>query len=164
MIILMGVSGCGKTTVGKLLASCTNLPFLDADDLHPRENIRKMSEGLPLDDGDRAPWLDALKIELEKMKNRKGGIVACSALKADYREILRAGAGYDAQFVFLKGSRNLIHRRLKQRQGHYMKENQLEGQFRDLEEPEDALILSIEALPEEICRRILKKTGLDRKY
>ena len=156
MILLMGVSGCGKTTVGKRLASAMNLPFLDADDLHPPENILKMKTGIPLNDKDRGPWLHALKSKLEEMRENGGGIMACSALKADYRKILREGAGRDAHFVFLKGSQDLIRKRLKQRQGHYMKQDLLDSQFRDLEEPEDALILSIEEPPETLCRRILE--------
>ena len=159
IIILMGVSGCGKTTVGKLLSSVMHLPFVDADDLHPPENVLKMSQGIPLDDNDRVPWLHILKDRLGEMRMKRGGIVACSALKADYRKILRAGAGPDAQIVFLKGSHDLLLKRLKQRQGHYMKEGLLDSQFRDLEEPEDALILSIEASPEAICRQILENIG-----
>ena len=93
------------------------------------------------------------------MREKGGGIVACSALKADYRKILREGAGRDAHFVFLKGSQDLIRKRLEQRQGHYMKQDLLDSQFRDLEEPEDALILSIEEPPETICRRILASMG-----
>ena len=155
IIILMGVSGSGKTTVGKRLASLTNLPFLDADDLHPPENVLKMTQGIPLDDGDRTPWLQILKIELEVMKDEKGGILACSALKTDYRKILRAGAGPDVQFVFLKGPRDLLLNRLKQRQGHYMKEGLLDSQLRDLEEPKNALILNIEVPPKTICTQIL---------
>ena len=155
MILLMGVSGCGKTTVGKRLASAMNLPFLDADDFHSPENILKMKRGIPLDDRDRGPWLHVLKRKLEELRENGGGIMACSALKADYRRILREGAGPDAHFVFLKGSRDLILKRLKQRQGHYMKQDLLDSQFRDLEEPEDALILSIEEPPEILCSRIL---------
>ncbi len=160
----MGVSGCGKTTVGKLLASAVNLPFLDADDLHPPENILKMKRGIPLNDKDRSPWLHALKSELEEMKKKGGGIVACSALKADYRKILREGAGPDAHFVFLKGSQDLIRKRLEERKDHYMKQDLLESQFRDLEEPEDALILSIEEPPETLCRRIPASIGTDRTW
>ncbi len=163
IILLVGVSGCGKTTVGKQLASAMNLPFLDADDLHPPENILKMKAGIPLNDKDRGPWLHALKIELEEMRKKGGGIVACSALKADYRQILREGAGRDAHFVFLKGSRDLIRKRLEHRQGHYMKQDLLDSQFRDLEEPKDALILSIEEPPEILCRRILASIGTERK-
>ncbi len=155
IIILMGVSGCGKSTVGKRLASILRLPFLDADDLHPPDNIRKMTNGIPLDDRDREPWLQVLKSRLEEMKNQNGGILACSALKAAYRKVLYAGAGPNAKFIFLKGSRDVIRKRLTQRADHFMKEALLDSQFRDLEEPKDALILPIEGTPEDICSRIL---------
>ena len=154
VIILMGVSGCGKTTVGKLLSQEVGLPFFDADDFHPPENVQKMESGQPLNDVDRQPWLEILSDEITEWNQSGGAILACSALKEKYREILRKGEG-DVQFVYLKGSRNLIWDRIKKRSGHYMPPELLDSQFDVLEEPHrDAFKISVDQSPKKIVKRL----------
>jgi len=156
VIILMGVSGCGKTTVGLKLAEKLNLPFFDADDFHPDENVKKMESGIPLNDDDRAPWLEELSRQIKKWNKKKGAVLACSALKKKYRELLKANSGpNEVLFVYLKGSKELILNRLKKRSGHYMPPDLLDSQFADLEEPEDALFIPIYNSPEKISDRII---------
>jgi carbohydrate kinase (thermoresistant glucokinase family) len=159
VIILMGVSGCGKTTVGKRLANKLDLPFYDADDFHPFENIEKMKSGEPLTDADRHPWLAALSWEIEKWNQGDGAVLACSALKKNYRAILNPDISDQVQFVYLKGSEELILNRMQQREGHYMPPELLRSQFEALEEPEKAITVSIEMSPEKIVERILKELG-----
>ncbi|TVR28953.1 MAG: gluconokinase, partial [Balneolaceae bacterium] len=144
IIILMGVSGCGKTTVGKRLADKLDLPFYDADDFHPIKNVEKMKSGEPLTDADRHPWLATLAWEIEKWNQGDGAVLACSALKKSYRDILNPGTSDQVQFVYLKGSEEVILNRMQQREGHYMPAELLRSQFEALEEPEDALTVSIE--------------------
>src|SRR5438045_3282709 len=112
IIVVMGVSGVGKTTVGERLAARLAVPFIEGDRFHPPANIAKMSSGAPLDDADRRPWLEALAVELDRVRRAGTGIVlACSALRRSYRDLLRAGHG-DVDFVFLSGDKDLIRRRL----------------------------------------------------
>jgi len=107
VIILMGVSGCGKTTVGELLAKKLSLPFFDADDFHPVENVKKMQSGMPLNDDDRKPWLDELARQIKKWNRNDGAVLACSALKEKYRQILRGNSNReDVQIVYLKGTKD----------------------------------------------------------
>lgn len=155
VIIIMGVSGCGKTTVGRRVAKRTGLPFYDADDFHPIENVEKMQSGEPLNDADRHPWLAALSWEIEKWNQSDGAILACSALKKRYRELLRPDENRHVHFVYLKGSESTIFNRLKNREGHYMPPELLRSQFEALEEPEDAFVISIEKSPEQIVEEIL---------
>jgi len=159
VIILMGVSGCGKTTVGKLLSKQTGLPFFDADDFHPPENVRKMESGQPLNDEDRQPWLEILSEKISEWNRSSGAILACSALKETYREILRSGEG-NTGFVYLNGSRSVIFDRMKLREGHYMPPELLDSQFEALEEPKNALVVDIRHAPEEIAKQIVNKLEL----
>jgi len=140
-VIVMGVSGCGKSTVAHRLALTTGAEFLDADDFHPAENVAKMAAGIALNDEDRAGWLRALNQEL-KQRSALGTSVflACSALKEKYREVLREGID-SLEFVYLKGSKELIRSRMEMRSEHFFKPELLDSQFAALEEPEVAVIL-----------------------
>ena len=155
IIIVMGVSGSGKTTVGKPLAALLKVSFLDADELHPAENIGKMRRGIPLGDHDRESWLHTVTGKIAEFEKNGGGVIACSALKKKYRRILSSGSKKDVRFVYLKGNRDTIYRRMQQRGTHFMKPGMLDSQFEVLEEPGEALIVSIEGTPEAICRRII---------
>ena len=150
----MGVSGTGKTTIGKLLSSALHLPFYDGDDYHPEVNITKMASGKPLDDDDRLGWLVALN-ELLTSKNNTGAIVACSALKNAYRTILSKGLEESLHFVYLKGSFEEVKSRMERRKGHFMPLELLKSQFDTLEEPNNAITVSILGTPDEIVQEIL---------
>ena len=156
----MGVSGCGKTTIGKKLADKLGLPFYDADEFHPVENIEKMKSGEALTDADRHPWLAILSWEIEKWNQADGAVLACSALKKTYRSILNTGDSNQVKFVFLKGSEKLILSRMQERDGHYMPPELLKSQFEALEEPEDAITVTIEKSPDDIVERIAKELGI----
>src|SRR5687767_10998711 len=142
-LIVMGVSGSGKTTVGEALASKLRWDFYDADDFHPPENITKMEQGIPLNDSDRAPWLASLHDLIESCLTRnRPGILACSALKERYRQALLEGN--DAvQLIYLKGSYKLLWSRMSARTDHYMKPEMLQSQFDVLEEPTNALTVDV---------------------
>jgi carbohydrate kinase (thermoresistant glucokinase family) len=145
----MGVTGCGKTTLGQALAERLALPFHDADDYHPDANRQKLRSNIPLDDNDRLPWLQALAASLQQWEQTGGAVLACSALKESYRAVLRTGAP-DAMFVHLKGDKQFIAQRLAERAqiGHDLIHNFdhiLDGQYRDLEEPHDAITVPVEA-------------------
>ncbi len=142
----MGVSGCGKTTIGQLLAASLACPFLDADEFHPPENVAKMASGTPLTDADRWPWLALLN---EKLKNEKNAVLACSALKQSYRDALARGLP-DCRFVHLRGDIDLIRARLADRKHRYMPASLLESQFATLEAPRDAICVNI-AQPPALC-------------
>jgi gluconokinase len=152
----MGVSGCGKTTVGRALAAKLGWDFYDADDFHPSENITKMSCGIPLDDGDRAPWLASLHGLISGCLNEnKNGVLACSALKESYRQILIAG-NHDLLIVYLKGDYELIWARMIDRLDHYMKPEMLTSQFKELDEPTNGLVVDISKSVDEIVEHILE--------
>ena len=154
--IVMGVSGCGKSSVGKALAERLGWDFYDADDFHPPENVAKMVNGIPLDDSDRAPWLATLHdLISSSLKADQPGVLACSALKERYRQQLLKDND-DVQFVYLKGSYDLIWSRMSKRQDHYMKPQMLKSQFEALEEPTNALTLDISKSVGEIVGDILK--------
>lgn len=162
-IILMGVSGCGKTEVGKGLSETLDWPFYDGDDFHPQANIDKMSQGIPLNDDDRRPWLERLHaLIVERLDRNESLIVASSALKAKYRQILR-GDRESVKFVHLVGSFDLIFTRMQQRSGHYMKAEMLQSQFADLEPPQHALTISIDKQVGEIVAEIIEKLSLPDK-
>jgi gluconokinase len=139
IVIVMGVSGCGKSTVGPLLAARLGCPFLDADEFHPPANVAKMAAGTPLCDADRQPWLELLNGKLRAQEN---AVLACSALKASYRKILSQGLT-DCRFVHLRGSIELIRARLAARRHRYMPASLLESQFATLEPPEDAIEVDV---------------------
>lgn len=157
--ILMGVSGSGKTLIGTKLAKKLNLPFYDGDDFHPASNVEKMESGEPLDDDDRKPWLEILRNKMEKWQQRGGAVLACSALKMKYREILRGDTDSNVQFIYLKGSKELIANRMSRREGHFMPEELLDSQFQALEEPAgpDAIEVSINQTPREVVDEIRSK-------
>ena len=155
--IVMGVSGSGKTSVGKSLANRLGWHFYDADDFHPPENVAKMANGIPLDDSDRAPWLAALHdLISSSLKTERPGVLACSALKERYRQQLTDGRE-DVQIIHLKGSYDLIWSRMKKRTDHYMKPHMLKSQFESLEEPTKALVLDVSASVDDIVQTILKQ-------
>lgn len=129
--VVMGVSGCGKSTVGRALAARLDLPFRDGDELHPAANIAKMARGEPLTDADRAPWLRAVAAAL-----RPGTVMACSALRRRYRDLLRADAPAEVVFIYLQGSRETLLGRMRHRDGHFMPPALLDSQIATLEEPE----------------------------
>lgn len=157
-IIVMGVSGSGKTTVAALLAGRLGWEFEDGDWLHPPENVRKMEAGTPLNDDDRWPWLHAIADWIEDHRRGGGhGVIACSALKRSYRDILLGERG-DVRLVYLKGDAELIGRRIRARHGHFMPAELLRSQFAALEEPapeERPITVSIEPRPHEIVANIL---------
>jgi gluconokinase len=146
IVVVMGVTGSGKTTVGTALAAALDWPYFDADDFHPPSNVAKMAGGVPLTDADRAPWLAALRARIEEVQARGGDAVfGCSALKAAYRETLADDDG-DVRFVHLHGSRALLAERLRHRVGHFMDPDLLDSQLATLEPPNDAVVIDI-ALP-----------------
>jgi len=154
--IVMGVSGCGKSSVGQSLAQFLGWDFYDADDFHPPENVAKMANGIPLDDSDRAPWLASLhELISSSLKADKPGVLACSALKERYRKQLTNG-NRGVQIVYLKGSYDLIWSRMEKRTDHYMKPQMLKSQFETLEEPSNALTIDISISLDDIVQEILE--------
>jgi gluconokinase len=154
--VVMGVSGTGKSTIGKLLSDRTGWNFYDADDFHPLSNIVKMKQGIALTDRDRLPWLEKLKqLITHNLQNHQQGILACSALKSSYRRILSNGSS-DVVFIYLRGDYSCIQNRIQQRTGHFMNANLLRSQFDTLEEPQDALVVDVSQSPELIVEKILK--------
>ena len=160
-IVVMGVSGAGKSTVGRLIAARLGCPFRDADSFHPAANIEKMRRGEPLTDEDRWPWLHAIAAWIaEHRAARTTCVVTCSALKRVYRDIVTNTQSADVRLVFLEGDFDLIDARLKARKGHFMPPALLQSQFAALEVPaadEHAITVSIDATPEEIAARVLKQ-------
>lgn len=160
IILLMGVCGCGKTTIGMLLAEKLNCGFSDADDFHPKENVEKMRVGIPLQDQDRWPWLKALRKAIDQWQTEKGDyVLACSALKETYRNILSPND--DILFVFLKGNPELITQRMQTRTDHYMNPSLIKSQFLTLEEPSNALVMDIAKSPEQIVEEILQELPIN---
>jgi gluconokinase len=160
IIVLMGVSGCGKTTLGAALAERLGICFLEGDTLHPAENITKMRRGEALDDADRLPWLHAIAAVIDDWRARGiSGVVACSALKQAYRKIL-IGGWADVQLVYLRGTREMIAARLAVRRGHFMPAALLDSQFSALEEPareENAIVVAVDRAPEKIIEELREK-------
>ena len=153
ILIVMGVSGSGKTTVGSLLAQGLGCEFFDADDFHSEANRKRMYEGSPLTDVDRVDWLNSLeKLLREKLEENTNCVLACSSLKQRYREQLSIHE--KVRFVYLRGSYDQIETRLKRRKSHYMPVQLLQSQFDALEEPHEALIIDISHSPEEIVQII----------
>ena len=153
IVLLMGVSGAGKTSVGTMLAAQLGWEFADADDYHPAANVEKMRHGIPLTDADREPWLESLRaLIVALMTAGKDAVLACSALKQTYRERLTAGA--PVLLVYLKADRELLRERLLLRRGHYMKEGMLESQIVTLQEPQNAVVVDARGTVEDIAREI----------
>ena len=159
VVVLMGVAGSGKTTVGRLLAGALGWKFYDADDFHPPANVEKMSRGVPLDDDDRWPWLAALRRLIDDALARgESAVLACSALKESYRQYLLADER--ARLVYLKGDYDTVLKRMANRRGHYMKAEMLDSQFADLEEPAGVSHFDASLHPEEIVRAIRLRLGV----
>jgi len=156
----MGVSGCGKSTIGALLAKQLDWPFMEGDDLHPPENIAKMSRGIPLHDSDRYPWLQSIAQVLDRWHTEKrSGILTCSALRRSYREILIEHRPF-IRFIYLKGSRSAIQQQLVERHDHFMSPRLLDSQFMTFEEPEPdepVITCSIDASPKDIVKKIINQ-------
>lgn len=156
LFLVMGVSGCGKTTIAKQLCETLQLPFIEADDFHPEANISKMKNGHPLNDDDREPWLKNLALELQK-NEKTGGVLACSALKRKYRDTLTSLISKPLYIIYLKGSFDLIKTRMEERAGHFMPSKLLQSQFDTLEEPKDAWKIDITNDSQTIHLQILEK-------
>ena len=165
IVIVFGVSGAGKTTIGKLLAENLGWHFYEADDFHPRANVEKMHSGRPLTDEDRSPWLKRLCEQITRsLAANENAVLSCSALKRAYRK--RLTVSNDVRFVFLRGNYALIEQQLGCRRGHFMNPSLLRSQFADLEQPgsdEDALTIELGRTPEELVEKIKTELGLLRK-
>ena len=163
--VVMGVSGSGKTTVSALLAAALGCQFQEGDDLHPAENVEKMISGIPLTDADRLPWLQKIAEEVDAWRARhESGVLTCSALKRSYRDIIIDGRS-DVTLVYLRGSYDLIHRRLAARHGHFMPVALLDSQFATLQEPtpdEHPIIVDVVSRPAEIVSEIVHQ--LQERY
>lgn len=156
IVLVMGVAGSGKTTIGRVLASRLGWVYLEADDFHSAANKEKMHRGEHLTEADRLPWLRAMHVELQNQSARgKNVVLACSALNEEYRRILMDGL--NVKLVYLRGSKELIARRLRHRTGHFAGEAILDDQFAVLEEPRDAIVVDIAEEPERIVEEILSK-------
>ena len=160
VILVMGTTGAGKTTVGQLIAQKLGWTFLDADDFHPQANIEKMKHGVPLSDRERAPWLANIHSRLRQLgAEGKNAVLACSALKQSYRETL--AAGLDMRIVYLRGTYDQMRQHILARHGHFAGESILAGQFSDLEEPTDALVLDVSSSsPERLAGEAVAGLGL----
>jgi len=154
ILVIMGVSGSGKTTIGQLLSAELICSFIDGDDFHPPVNIKKMSSGEALTDEDRWPWLEILTDKIQEyIQQKQSMVLACSALKKSYREILCVEREL-VQFIYLKGNYATIVRRMQSRENHFMTKSLLQSQFATLEEPEDAIVVDISPSPSEILKSI----------
>ncbi len=163
VLVVMGVSGSGKTTIGALLAGKLHWEFEDGDDFHPPANVAKMHGGTPLTDEDRWPWLQAIAAWIDKLRSAgEHGVITCSALKRVYRDIL-IGDRPDVKLIYLQGDHGLISRRQAARHGHFMPSSLIESQFATLEEPgadEHPLVVSVDQRPGEIVAQIIAEIGL----
>lgn len=159
----MGVTGSGKTTIGVLLAQRLGWEFADADSFHSTANVEKIRLGIPLDDADRAPWLRSLREAMKGwFEGHKNVVLACSALKRSYRDELYIAG--ETRLVYLKGSYDLICQRLRQRHGHFASETILASQFAALEEPDDAITVSVDRTADEIVAEIMQELSSDRDH
>ena len=159
-VIVMGVCACGKSTIGEQLAQKLDRKFIDGDDLHPRANIQKMASGQPLNDDDRTPWLERIRDAAYSLESKnEHGIIVCSALKKKYRDQIREG-NENVTFLFLDGDMELIMNRMRQRQGHFMKENMVKSQFETLERPDaepQTVVVGIDSDIADIVERAAKQ-------
>ena len=161
IVIVFGVSGAGKTTIGQLLAEELGWHFIEGDDFHPAANVEKMRRGIPLTDEDRQPWLASLRKVIEKsLAAEENAVLACSALKKKYRSYLRISA--EVKFVYLRGGYERIAKQLRHRHGHFMDPDLLQSQFDDLEEPgpdEEIIVIELGRRPEELTQEIRSTLG-----
>lgn len=157
VIFIMGVSGSGKSTIGKLLSQKLKIPFFDGDDFHPQSNIDKMSSGKPLNDEDRYGWLVVLNSLANKELQKVGCVMVCSALKKSYRDILSCTIESQVKWIHLVGDFDQILERMKSRTNHFMSPDLLQSQFDTLESPEHALEINIDLKPEDIIEKIIKE-------
>ena len=156
VIIMMGVSGCGKTTVGKLVSRHLECEFVEGDEYHSPENIAKMGSGQPLNDEDRFDWMNALNTKISEILNAGGsGVLACSALKEKHRKALSIGWERQVLFIHIQGSFDTIHERMQARKGHYMKAGMLKSQSEALEPPESVPTYDLLLPPEEIAAKVI---------
>ena len=153
VIFVIGVSGSGKTSIGQMLAKTINYKFFDADDFHTKSNIEKMSNGIPLTDEDRLPWLNSLN-KIAKLNEANGCVITCSALKQNYRNILANALQNNVSWIYLKGSYQLIYERMQKRANHFMDAKMLKSQFDALEEPANAIEIDIAQTPQKIVENI----------
>jgi gluconokinase len=161
VIVLMGVSGSGKTTIGKILADRLGWTFIEGDDYHPVANVAKMHAGIPLTDADRAPWLAALRDRMDAaLAKGENVVLACSALKHAYQYYLAQHDPEHVKYVYLHASEELLRQRLASRTGHFMNPNLLQSQFETLEPPEHALQVEVSGTPEAIAEEICEKLQL----
>lgn len=156
VVVVMGVAGSGKSTIGPLLAEGLGAGFAEGDQFHPPANVAKMASGQPLTDEDRRPWLEAMAAAIAQWRGQdRPTVLACSALRQGYRDILAGGAA-EVRFVWLRGSRELVTERMAARKGHFMPTSLIGSQFATLEEPRDAIVVDIDGTPAEIARRALE--------
>lgn len=161
ILVLMGVSGSGKSTVGKILADSLGWTFVEADDFHPAANVEKMHKGIPLDDADRRPWLAVLRERIaDACRRGENMVLACSALKHRYQDYLEQDDPPCVRYVYLEGSPELIRKRLDARTGHFMNPTLLGSQFEALEPPDDAIRVDIAPPPEQVAAEIRRTIGL----
>jgi gluconokinase len=161
VILVMGVAGAGKTTIGRCLADELGWQFSDGDDFHPAANIEKMRQGHALTDADRQPWLERIHAAIvDRISRNQPAVLACSILKARYRAIVEAGCDHHLRLVYLKGSMNLFRERLVHRIDHFMRQELLDSQFAILEEPADALVINAALPPKEIVQQIRSGLGV----
>lgn len=156
IILVCGVSGSGKTTIGKLVAERTGIPFYDADAFHPESNIKKMAAGHPLNDADRQPWLEAMAEAMSKWENDGGAVLGCSALKEKYRKTLEKGAGKKIIWIMLEGDFELIKDRMSNRKNHFFDADMLQSQYDAYERPDYGYFFDVKYTPEEIVDSIVK--------
>lgn len=163
VIIVMGVSGVGKTTIGKLLAEKLDFIYAEGDAYHPPENVAKMSAGTPLDDNDRQPWLERMAADIDRwLSNSQNAVLACSALKRRYRDIL-IGSRRNVRLIYLQGDKDTINNRMQQRKDHYMPPSLLDSQFAALEPPqadENPLVIEVNGAPAQIVEILCKDLNI----
>ena len=157
VLVVCGVSGVGKTTIGMLLAEALEIPFLDADDFHPATNVDKMSSGNPLNDRDRRPWLDTLASNLSVWEKEGGAVLACSALKERYRTILGSQCGERIRWIFLHATEAVLADRMASRKGHFFDRRLLGSQLDALEVPDYGWLIDVRPPPREIVNEILSR-------
>ena len=157
ILVVCGVSGVGKTTIGRLLAEALKIPFYDADDFHPESNVEKMSNGIPLDDGDRRPWLDTLASHLSGWEREGGVVLACSALKERYRTILGSRCGERIRWIVLHANEAVLADRMASRTGHFFDRQLLGSQLDTLEIPDYGWLIDVQRSPQEIVNELLMR-------